>query len=196
MTIAERLRYLADQAADAAGEGSLNDLAAKGLSAARAQLYLRRCTSVGLFTRVYGRPYVFNKGTLTIGERVLIWSTLARTELAVFPGATLEIGDRTSINYGTSIAATGSVTLGRDCRLGTHVMIMDNDFHEIEDRSVMPQPRPVVIEDNVWLANRALILPGVTIGRDAVVGAGSVVLTDVPPRCVVLGNPARVVKKF
>lgn len=196
MTIAERLRYIADQAVEAADDAALNALAGKALSAARARLYLRRCTSVGLFTRVYGRPYVFNKGTLTIGERVLIWSTIARTELAVFQGATLEIGDRTSINYGTSIAATGSVRLGHDCRLGTHVMIMDNDFHEIEDRSVMPQPRPVVIEDNAWLANRALILPGVTIGHDSVVGAGSVVMTDVPPRCVVLGNPARVVKKF
>lgn len=196
MTIAERLRYIADQAAEAADDASLKDLADKALSAARARLYLRQCTSVGLFTRVYGRPYVFNKGTLTIGERVLIWSTLARTEFAVFPGATLEIGDRTSINYGTSIAATGSVRLGRDCRLGTHVMIMDNDFHEIEDRSTTPPPRPVVIEDNAWLANRALILPGVTIGRDSVVGAGSVVMTDVPPRCVVLGNPARVVKRF
>lgn len=196
MTAAQQLRSLAGHAAEAAKDGTLLDLSSKALSAGRARWYLRSCTHVGLFTRVYGRPHVHNMGRLIIGERVLLWSTLIPSEFAVFPGATLEIGDRTSINYGTSIAATGLVHLGRDCRLGTHVMIMDNDFHEIDNRSVMPKPRPVVLEDNVWLANRALILPGVTIGHDSVVGAGSVVMADVPPRSVVLGNPARVVKRF
>jgi acetyltransferase-like isoleucine patch superfamily enzyme len=172
------------------------ELGRKAIPALLARVYLRRCTRVGLFTRVYGRPHIHNRGTLIVGERVLIWSTTATTELAVFPGGTLEIGDATTINYGTSIAATGLVRLGRGCRLGTHVMILDNDFHELEDRDAMPAPRPVILEDNVWLANRAIVLPGVTIGHDAVVGAGSVVMTSIPPRSVALGNPARVVKSF
>lgn len=175
---------------------TVGSLAGKVFSATLARLYLRRCTRVGLFTRVYGRPRVVNRGNLIIGERVRIWSTTARTEFAVFPGGTLEIGDRCSINYGTSIAATGLVRIGEDCMLGAHSMILDNDFHEIERRDVMPAPRPVVLENNVWLGNRALILPGVTIGRDSVIGAGSVVMTNVPPRSVVLGNPARVVRTF
>jgi maltose O-acetyltransferase len=52
----------------------------------------------------------------------------------------------------------------------------------------------VVIGDNVWIGNRAIILPGVTIGAGAVVGAGSVVTRDVPPFTVVAGNPAKVLK--
>jgi acetyltransferase-like isoleucine patch superfamily enzyme len=145
---------------------------------------------------VYGRPYVHNEGTLIVGQRVLIWSTIVRSEFVVFPGGRLEIGDRTSIHYGASIAATGLVRLGPRCRLGTHVMILDNDFHEIENRDVRPEPRPVILEENVWLANRVLVLPGVTIGHDSVVGAGSVVMTSIPPRSIALGNPARVVRTF
>lgn len=196
MPIVEQLRNIAGQAADAAVDTTLSDLSSKALSATLARLYLRRCTRVGLFTRVYGRPRIVNRGTLIIGERVRIWSTTVRTEFAVFDRGTLEIGDRCSINYGTSIAATGLVRIGHDCMLGTYSMILDNDFHEIERRDVMPEPRPVVLEDNVWLGNRTLILPGVTIGHDSVIGAGSVVMTNVPPRSVALGNPARVVRTF
>ena len=60
----------------------------------------------------------------------------------------------------------------------------------------MPESRPVLIADGVWIGNRVLILPGVSIGAGAAVGAGSVVMTDIPERCLALGNPARVIKKF
>lgn len=196
MTNAEHTGHVLRSAASAAYGQPISGTVRKAWSALLARVYLRRCTRVGLFTRVYGRPRIDNKGTLTIGTRVRIWSTTARTELAVFKGGVLDIGDGTSINYGTSIAATGMVQIGRNCMLGTHSMILDNDFHEIENRYAMPKPRPVILEDNVWLANRALILPGVTIGHDSVIGAGSVVMTDIPPRSVALGNPARVVKRF
>ncbi len=179
----------------AAGKTS-GDLLRLAVPAVCARYYLRRCTRVGLFTRVYGRPKVFNQGTLVIGERVRIWSTTVPAELAVWQGGTLDIGDNVSINYGTSIAATGLVRIGHNSMLGAYTMILDNDFHEIENRNARPAPRPVILEDNVWLANRTIVLPGVTIGHDSVVGAGSVVMTDIPPRSVVLGNPARVIKRF
>lgn len=192
----ERFRFLARALMTAAANESPHALLQKVQSAAYAYLYLRRCTRVGPFARVYGRPRIWNKGTLTIGERARIWSTTATTEFAVFEGGVLDIGDNVSINYGTSIAATGLVRIGRDCMLGTHTMIIDNDFHEVENRHAVPQPRPVILEDNVWLANRTMILPGVTIGHDSVIGAGSVVMTSIPPRSIALGNPARVVKTF
>jgi maltose O-acetyltransferase len=84
----------------------------------------------------------------------------------------------------------------RGCSIGTYAIIMDNDFHELDDRSRRPEPKPVVIGDRVWLANRSTILPGVTIGNDAVIGAGSVVMTDIPERSLAMGNPARVIKKL
>lgn len=192
----ERLRHLLSEVGAAAENQSIGDVVPKAVAAGRARFYLRHCTRVGLFTRVYGRPRVSNRGTLLIGERVRIWSTTVPTEFAVFDQGLLDIGDNVSINYGTSIAATGSVRIGRGCMLGTYSMILDNDFHEIEHRDVMPAPRPVVLEDNVWLGNRTLILPGVTIGHDTVIGAGSVVLTSIPPRSIAMGNPARVMKTF
>lgn len=195
-TAAQRLQVLLREITAAASGKGPSELYQKAVPAGLARLYLRRCTHVGLFTRVYGRPRVVNDGTFIVGNRVRIWSTIVRSEFVVFPGGILEIGDSTSINYGTSIGATGSVRIGRDCLLGPYTMILDNDFHEIEDRNAMPAPRPVVLEDNVWLGNRTLILPGVTVGHDSVIGAGSVVIADIPPRCVALGNPARVIKRF
>ncbi len=175
---------------------SLLSRAGRLWSVVLARIYLRKCTSIGFGVRAAGRPRIINHGTLAIGERLQIYSTTARTELVVFPGATLKIGDRCFINYGTSIAATGSVRIGNDCLIGTHVMILDNDFHDLKQRDVFPAPRPVLLEDGVWLANHVLVLPGVTIGRGAAVGAGSVVTQDVPPRSLAVGNPARVSKTF
>jgi maltose O-acetyltransferase len=94
------------------------------------------------------------------------------------------------------IAATGSIAIGANCMLGTHVSILDNDFHELHQRSRMPAPRPVVIEDGAWIGNRAIIMPGVTVGAGAAVGAGSVVIADVPPRTLAMGNPARIVREL
>jgi maltose O-acetyltransferase len=116
--------------------------------------------------------------------------------LATFPGGVLEVGDRTFINYGVDIAATKLVHIGSDCLIGTHVIILDNDFHGITDRERVPEARPVIIANNVWIGNRATILPGVTIGEGSVVGAGSVVTGDIPARSVAVGNPARVIKTF
>ncbi len=146
--------------------------------------------------RVSGRPRISTAGTMRIADRVQIYSTLARSELVAEHGATLEIGSRTLVNFGTSIVATGKVSVGAHCHIGPHCMIMDTGYHEIdpERRLETPEPQPVTIEDNVWLGARVIVMPGVTIGRDSVIGAGSVVTADVPPRTVAAGVPAKVVK--
>ena len=75
-------------------------------------------------------------------------------------------------------------------------MIMDCDFHRVEDKAWDTTGVPIIIEDRVWISNRSIVLKGVRIGHDAVVAAGSVVTRDVPPRTVVAGVPARVVRTF
>ena len=156
---------------------------------------LRRCTNVGALPRVSGRLRVYvDGGDIVLGDRVRIHSTPARTVLAVFPGGRIEIGDRTFLNYGVDIASTTLVRIGSDCLLGAHVGILDNDFHDLRERWKVPAARPVRIGDRVWLGNRVIVLPGVTIGDDAVVGAGSVVVDDVPARGLAVGNPARVIR--
>lgn len=168
----------------------------KTLGWLNASWQLRNCDRVGRWTRLSGKIFVANKGQIFIGERVQLHSHFAHSVLAVFEEGRLEIGDRTVLNYGVDIAATKLVKIGSDCLIGTHVIILDNDFHKVENHDEIPEARPINIANNVWIGNRAIVLPGVNIGEGAVVGSGSVVMTDIPPRCLALGNPARVIKQF
>lgn len=159
-----------------------------------ARLYLHGVDHVGRRVRTLGRPRIQNFGTMWIGDDVLLRSINVPVELCTEPGATLRVGDECSINYGVSIGATSRVEIGDRVRLGPYVMIVDSEFHEAYDRSRRPPSRPVVIEDDVWIAAKASVLPGVTIGRGAMVGASAVVTRDVPPFSVVAGVPAKVVR--
>ncbi len=164
--------------------------------AINARLRLRHVTSMGRRVTLRGRPAIMNDGRITIGDRVRLVSTVARLELAAIAGGHLEIGNNVFINYGSSLVASAHVRIGDDCLIGTHVMVMDCDFHRIEDKEWDTTGAPIEIEDRVWLGNRSMVLKGVRIGHDAVVAAGSVVTKDVEPRTVVAGVPAILVKHF
>lgn len=176
----------------------INEVWRDGRAVLGARWYLRHADVVGSRVRVRGRPVVANHGRMVIGGRVQLVSTVARIELTTAPGGTLEIGERTLVNYGTTIGATGHVRIGARCLIGTHVMIMDNDFHHVEPerRLERPEPRRVSVGDNVWIGGRSIILPGVSIGTDSCVAAGSVVAHDVPARTLVAGVPARVIRSL
>ena len=73
---------------------------------------------------------------------------------------------------------------------------MDSDFHDIQEHSSEGKSAPIIIHDNVWIASRAMILKGVTIGEGAVISAGAVVTKDVPPYTMVGGVPAKVIKEL
>jgi acetyltransferase-like isoleucine patch superfamily enzyme len=133
---------------------------------------------------------------MIIGDRARFDSTVATLELVTLPAGQLELGTNVFINAGTSIVAASRVSIGSDCLIGAHVMIMDCDFHRVEDKGWDLSGSPITVEDRVWLGNRSIVLKGVRIGHDAVVAAGAVVTKDVQPRTVVAGNPARVVREF
>lgn len=171
-------------------------LAKKVVSSLLARYYLRRCTTVGRWVRVEGRPLVRNNGIIEIGDRVMIISTTVRSELVTQPGGRLEIGEGSWINYGVSLSAHQSVHIGKRCLIGPYTNILDNNYHDILDHSRTPPSRSVVIGDDVWIGGRVIILPGVTIGDHAVIGAGAVVMEDVPSRGIALGNPAKVIQTF
>lgn len=138
------------------------------------------------------------RGKLSIGERVQIVSTTARTEIVSDIGAELTIGARTLVNFGTSIIANERIEIGPRCLIGTGCLILDTPFHNIDpERRLDPPPTaPVSIGENVWLGARVVVLPGVTIGRDSVIGVGSVVTKDVPPRTLATGVPATVTREI
>ena len=71
--------------------------------------------------------------------------------------------------------------------------LTDYDYHSLSMNT--PKSKPIIIQDDVWIGRRAIILKGVTIGEGAVVAAGSIVTKDVPPHTLVAGNPAKIIKK-
>jgi maltose O-acetyltransferase len=113
-------------------------------------------------------------------------------EIVSHMGSLISIGDHTFINYGTSISAYQQVTIGRHCLLGHHLRIVDKNEHGREQ----PEAAPIEIDDHVWIGAHTIVLPGVRIGRNSAIGAGSVVTKDVPANCLAVGNPARVVRRI
>jgi acetyltransferase-like isoleucine patch superfamily enzyme len=157
---------------------------------------LRHCTAVGEAPSCRALPYIENYGTLIIGNRIIICSHLGPTQLSVGEGASLSIGDGVFINSGTGISAQTKITIGSNVRIGGLVSILDSDFHGLEQRDCPPPPEPVHIEDDVWIATKATILKGVTIGQGAVVAANAVVTRDVEPYTLVGGVPARLIRRL
>ena len=116
------------------------------------------------------------------------------------PTARIELAEGVQLS-GTAITARScAISIGKDTMVGPNCVITDSDFHAhwpAETRHVEPAfelDRGVSIGANVWIGMNALILKGVTIGDGAIVAAGSVVVRDVPPKAVVAGVPAKVVK--
>ena len=124
-------------------------------------------------------------------------------------------GRHVSIGYGSRIHRNTELGensgIGRNCEIMNGVTIGDNvmigpevymctETHNFSDTSVpmckqgYKERKPIVIEDDVWIGAKAIILPGVTVGTGSVIGAGTVVPRSIPPYSVVVGNPARVVK--
>jgi acetyltransferase-like isoleucine patch superfamily enzyme len=166
------------------------------LAVARAHWYLRKASHVGRRVRLRGRPVINAAGSIIVHDRVQLVSHVARLELGTGDGGVLEIGERTLVNYGCSIAAIGRVSIGERCLIGPHCMIIDSAFHDVDPdhRLDPPTAEPITIGNNVWLGARVIVLPGVTIGDDSVVGVGSIVTRDIPPRSLAVGAPARVVR--
>jgi acetyltransferase-like isoleucine patch superfamily enzyme len=159
-----------------------------------AQVRLRGRARVPFSVRLRGRVQFLGCGEVVLGEGVGLNGTVVAIELATYTSGRIEIGHQTFINYGSSIAARASVKIGSHCHLGHYTFVMDNDQHGVIKRMELPRSDPVVIEDHVWIGSKAVILPGVRIGSRAVIGAGSIVTKDIPPRCVAAGNPARVIR--
>jgi acetyltransferase-like isoleucine patch superfamily enzyme len=114
-------------------------------------------------------------------------------------GEGLSVGDDTYVGPHCVLGAGGGIRIGRDVTLGAYVQLLAEN-HGFADPNLPINEqgvtrRGIVVEDDCWLGNSAIVLDGVRVGRGAVVGAASVVTRDVPPGAVVAGNPARVVRE-
>lgn len=119
-----------------------------------------------------------------------------------YPNAKIEIGDNCAIGDNSHITAYNCIRIGNNVLMGKRVLITDN-AHGATTKillSIPPYERPlfskgpVIISDNVWIGEKVSILPGVTIGFGAIIGANSVITKNIPPYTVVGGNPAKIIK--
>lgn len=102
------------------------------------------------------------------------------------------IGSHTNINKKCLLDGRGYLTIGNNVDIAQEVNIW-TEQHDYNSPSYKSVDAPVVIEDYVWIASRATVLPGVTIGRGAVVASCAVVTKDVPPLAIVAGVPAKII---
>lgn len=167
------------------------------VSTISAPVHLRGASHVGKRVRTLGGgPRLINYGYMSIGDDVRISSHIVKVELCANEGAELIIGNGVNINYGVSIGATKSIHIGARARLGPYSRYVDSDFHDVYDRAKPATPMPIVIDEDAWIGMHAIVLPGVHIGKAAVVGSGSVVTKDVPAFTVVGGVPAKVIRQL
>jgi maltose O-acetyltransferase len=111
-------------------------------------------------------------------------------------GTHISVGARVFANFGLVALDVAPITIGDDVQIGPNVQLL-TPTHPLDPElrcAKWESAEPIVIEDNAWLGGGAIVLPGVTVGKDAVVGAGAVVTKDVPAKAVVVGNPARVTR--
>jgi len=113
-------------------------------------------------------------------------------------GRNIHIGDHVFLNVLCTILDCNEVHIGHHVMIGPGVQIYTaaHDLRAETRNQGWEVARPIVIEDNVWIGGSAILLPGVTIGRNAVVGAGAVVTRSAPANAIVAGNPARVIREI
>ena len=111
-------------------------------------------------------------------------------------GRNIEVGEGVFINACCHFQDHGGVTLGNGCQIGHNVVFATLNHYLEPEKRKMTYPAPIVLGKNVWVGSNATILQGVTIGDNAVIGAGAVVTRDVPANAVAAGVPAKVIKTF
>lgn len=148
----------------------------------------------GAIVRWKTRLDVFPFNNFTLGSKSVIedFSTINNGVGDVI------IGDRTIIGLGNTVI--GPVQVGNDVMFAQNVVVSGMN-HGYEDILLPPSKqkdicKQIIIEDEVWIGANSVITAGITIGKHSIIGAGSVVTKDIPPFCIAVGNPAKVIKKY
>ena len=181
----------------------------RALSRARILKYnaLSTCTNVSGTPRILQPVLFLGQGSIVIGRDVEFgwptspnfWEGYCHLEAST-SASRIELGDGVQVNNNAFIKSEGAgITIGARGLIGSYVEIFDSDFHDLHPdrrRGGTPRMAPVVLEENVFVGDHAIILKGVTIGSDSVIGAGSVVTSSIPSGVIAAGNPARVVREL
>jgi acetyltransferase-like isoleucine patch superfamily enzyme len=148
------------------------------------------------------RYFLVNGPRIRIGGHLHTMATRERPiSITTYPDpaqtSRITLGSYCIILPGVRLTAATSITAGNNCMFATNCYLTDADWHDHYDRTSAPgKTAGIVLGDNVWIGDSALVCKGVTIGDNSIVGAGAVVTRDVPANTVVAGNPARPVKQL
>lgn len=157
--------------------------------------------------RIYDKVYFFlhPSGLLTIGDDFIFssgsnYNQLSRNirgSMYIAEGASLKIGNRVGISS-SCLWVTNSITIGNHVNIGADTLILDTDAHHLDWKERRDggerNSKPIVIEDDVFIGTRSIVLKGVTIGARSIIGAGSVVSKNIPADCIAAGNPCRIIR--
>lgn len=166
-------------------------------------VFLSQCAKYGENISIDRVPYINGNPHIELGSNIR-FSGLIGIAAASKGTPTLVIGDGVFIGHGTSFAVADRISIGKFASVAGGCYIADTEGHSHYNpqKPIWEVPAgdgdvaPVTIEEGVQISRNVMILKGVTIGARSVIGAGSVVRSDIPPDSIVMGNPARVVKKM
>jgi len=142
-----------------------------------------------------GSPLIRAPGELVLGEACRLRGGPVRSRFITGPHGRIELGDRVGINYGAELYAERSIKIGDDSIFGALVTIYDTSFHPVE-QGEETKVAPVEIGTNVWVGRGVTIFPGARIGDHSVVASGAIVTSEIPPRVLAAGSPARPIREL
>jgi acetyltransferase-like isoleucine patch superfamily enzyme len=162
-------------------------------------LFQARCAEVGKNLGLSGLPFVTGHVGIYIADNVSLGGNFNIMSGRFLDNPRLQIGDRTGLGWNVTITVNKEVIIEEDVLVANDCRISDSDGHPRE-ADLRAQKAPIPLKDirsvrickNAWIGAGTYIMKGVTIGEGAIIGGNSVVISDVPPYCLALGNPAEV----
>jgi acetyltransferase-like isoleucine patch superfamily enzyme len=168
----------------------------------REPLFRGRCVSVGKRFCLARMPFVVGHTKIHIGDDVNFFGSVSITSGRMLDEPTLILKDRVDIGHNVSFVVNKQIVIEEDVNVAGGVCFMDSDSHPrdtLERIADLPprieEIKPVRVCRGAWIGRNSYILKGVTVGEGAIIGVNSVVVNDIPPYAVAMGNPARVVVK-
>jgi galactoside O-acetyltransferase len=168
----------------------------------REPAFRSRCEAAGRRLLVSPLPFIAGHPKIYVGDDVNIFGQLDIASGASFDDPKLILKDRVDVGHGVSFVVNKEIVIEEDVNIANGVQFRDSDAHPRDAAQRIADMRPELSEIKAirvcryaWIGFGAMIMKGVTVGEGAIVGAKSVVVTDVPPYTVVMGNPARVIVK-
>lgn len=160
--------------------------------------------------RIYNKFYLFRhtSASIKIGKSFLVTSDDAFNPLSRNIRTCIYAGDKSEIIIGDNVGfssiclwATHKITIGNHVKVGADSLIFDTDAHHLNylcrrGADDVGNSAPIVIEDDVLIGTRCVILKGVTIGARCVIGSGSVVTKSIPSDCIAAGNPCKIIRRI